>query len=52
MKLTKTLISAIVIGVAVQVSSCSKDKDEAKPSTENEKSGTKVPQGCPGCGMG
>ena len=56
MKLPKTLLTAIVIGIAVQtVTSCSKDKDlpdtkAKKEAKEEEKN--KPPYLCPACGMG
>lgn len=59
MKLSKSLLSAIVIGIAVQttVVSCSKD-EQAKPkkaeqaNKQNESQPTDFPDGCPACGMG
>jgi hypothetical protein len=56
MKLPKTLLSAILIGIAVQTTtSCKKDKDlpdtkAKKEAKEEEKS--KPPFACPACGMG
>lgn len=54
MKLSKSLLGAIVIGVALQAASCKKDKDQAKPDTEKAggKKGTPLPGGCPFCGRG
>lgn len=56
MKLSKSLLSAILIGIAVQttVTSCSKDKDvkdpKAKKEAKDEKNTPTAP--CPACGMG
>jgi ribonuclease I len=49
MKLSKSLLTAIVIGIAVQTTtvSCSKDKPDPK-----KKEVKKEPASCPGCGMG
>jgi hypothetical protein len=56
MKLSKSLLAAIVIGIAVQTtfSSCGKDTDLPKPKKEEvKKEGEKsVPGDCPACGMG
>jgi hypothetical protein len=54
MKLPKTLLAAIVVGIATQVAtSCSKDKTEMPPKklikTENK---GENPDNCPACGMG
>ncbi|SFH32572.1 chryseobasin-related MNIO class RiPP peptide [Pontibacter chinhatensis] len=56
MKLPKTLLSAIVVGIAVQTSACQKD-DLPKPTAENGgKDGKEVIKtpydNCPACGMG
>ena len=55
MKLPKTLLAAIVIGIAVQTTaSCSKDKDVPDPKkkeVKKEGAGT-YPDNCPACGMG
>ncbi len=53
MKLSKSLLSAIVIGIAIQttVVSCGKD-DQPKPK-DKAKQNQPQPQGsCPACGMG
>lgn len=55
MKLPKSLLSAILIGIAVQtVASCSKDKElpdpKAKQEQKEEINGPSAP--CPACGMG
>jgi hypothetical protein len=61
MKISKTLLGAILVGVAVQTtaSSCTKkDKDAIKPKSEvqaNEQAATQNnpdPGSCPACGMG
>jgi len=58
MKLSKSLLSAIVIGIAVQTVACKKEKDptdariklEAKKEGNNNNPG--YPENCPACGMG
>jgi hypothetical protein len=54
MKLSKSLLSAILIGIAVQtLPACKKEKQTPKTSTEN--TGTArhpTPAPCPNCGMG
>ena len=55
MKLSKSLLSAILIGITVQATSCTKDENLPQPDSEketNSKTKTKVPDNCPGCGMG
>jgi hypothetical protein len=57
MKLPKTLLAAIVVGIAAQtiVSSCSKDNTPPpkKPTTQESKSDPANPwDNCPACGMG
>ena len=55
MKLPKSLLAAIVIGIAVQTTtSCSKDKDVPDPKKkEVKKEGAgSYPDNCPACGMG
>jgi hypothetical protein len=56
MKLSKSLLSAIMIGIAVQttVVSCGKDNDtQPQPTAEKEKPQREKPfDGCPACGMG
>ena len=55
MKLSKSLLSAILIGIAVQTSSCTKDKEicEDKEKKEaKEKETKKSIYECPACGMG
>jgi len=56
MKLPKSLLAAIVIGIAVQttISSCSKDKDVPDPKKKEVKKeeASSYPGNCPACGMG
>jgi hypothetical protein len=62
MKISKSLLSAIVIGIAVQATttSCTKDKEpndarakqEAFKSEKNKTTPTTYPENCPACGMG
>lgn len=55
MKLPKTLLSAILIGIAVQsATSCKKDKDlpDSKVKEEKKEDEKKPPYYCPACGMG
>jgi hypothetical protein len=57
MKLPKTLLSAILIGIVVQTaSSCGKDKDvkdtKAKTEEQKEKEKNNPSEPCPACGMG
>lgn len=56
MKLSKSLLAAIVIGIAVQTtfSSCGKDTDLPKPKKEEVKKEEEksIPNDCPACGMG
>jgi type II secretory ATPase GspE/PulE/Tfp pilus assembly ATPase PilB-like protein len=59
MKISKSLLSAIVIGIAVQATtSCTKDKEpnDAKAKQEakklEEKNNPYSPENCPACGMG
>lgn len=52
MKLPKALLGAIVIGIAVQATSCGKDKETLaeKEKKEAKKDDKKEP--CPACGLG
>lgn len=57
MKLSKTLLSAVMIGIAVHAASCKKDTttpDKSKQQEAEKKSTekTSTPDGCPACGMG
>jgi len=54
MKLSKSLLTAILIGIAIQTTtaSCTKDKpvpEKKEVKNEGEKNG---PANCPACGMG
>ncbi|WP_153260007.1 chryseobasin-related MNIO class RiPP peptide [Chitinophaga flava] len=54
MKLPKSLLGAILVGITMQTAtSCKKDKaptvkEEKKEATEKKS----IPSNCPGCGMG
>jgi hypothetical protein len=57
MKLSKSLLSAILLGIAIQaIPSCKKEK--TTPATNKEKTSNEnppppsFPDGCPACGMG
>lgn len=54
MKISKTLLSAVMIGIAVHAaSSCKKDKtDPEKKIPPVVKKKTQEPYNCPACGMG
>ena len=58
MKLSKSLLSAIVIGIAVQTVACKKEKDptDVRIKLEAKKTGNTnnpgYPENCPACGMG
>lgn len=53
MKLSKSLLSAIVIGIAVQTTAVSCKKDHADPKEPKKEEPKKVdPNNCPACGMG
>lgn len=55
MKLPKTLLGAMLVGMAVQTTGCKKDNE---PAPKGEKVSKLVvgspapPANCPGCGMG
>ncbi|MEZ2445363.1 hypothetical protein AB6805_26775 [Chitinophaga sp. RCC_12] len=52
MKLPKSLLGAILIGITVQTtSSCNKDKS-VKPKEKKEEVKKPYENGCPACGMG
>lgn len=52
MKLPKTLLSAILIGIAVQtMTSCEKEKTP-DPKEKQKQEKTQQPDSCPACGMG
>lgn len=59
MKLSNALLSALLLGIAVETSSCNKtDEKTAIPSEQKEKDDTlpnehsNSPYDCPACGMG
>jgi len=58
MKLPKTLLGAIAVGVAVQATtSCGSKKNDPTPKEEQagkttQQGGTKTPINCPACGLG
>lgn len=54
MKLSKSLLSAILIGIAVQttVTSCKKDNQTDPKKKEAKGPKQQMPDGCPACGMG
>lgn len=54
MKLPKSLLGAILIGITVQTTtSCNKDKSvKPKEKKEEVKKPYNMPDGCPACGMG
>ena len=57
MKLSKSLLSAILIGIAVQTTtSCKKDKEitdpKAKQEAQKEQEKNTPPEPCLACGMG
>jgi hypothetical protein len=51
MKLSKSLISAILIGIAIQTTLVSCGKDE-QPKPQEKPKQTQALDGCPACGMG
>ncbi|WP_165903738.1 hypothetical protein [Hymenobacter gummosus] len=52
MKLPKAVLGAVLVGLAVQTTSCIK-KDEVKPNGEKTgQKGGKTIDSCPACGMG
>jgi hypothetical protein len=52
MKLPKAVLGAVLVGLAVQATSCVK-KDDAKPKGEKtSEKGGKTIDSCPACGMG
>ena len=51
MKLSQALLGAILVGVTVQASSCSKDKD-CKPTKKPTSGLGKPVDCCPACGRG
>jgi len=55
MKLSKSLLSAILVGIVMQTAaSCSKDKElsDAQAKKEAREKEKVYPENCPACGMG
>jgi hypothetical protein len=53
MKLPKALLGAIVIGIAMQATSCGKDKESlAEKEKKEAKKNENKPESCPACGLG
>ena len=53
MKLPKALLGAIVIGIAVQATSCGKDKETLADKEKKEaKKDNDQKEPCPACGLG
>lgn len=53
MKLPKTLLSAILIGITVQtLTSCEKEKTPDPKEKQKQEEKRQMPDGCPACGMG
>jgi hypothetical protein len=57
MKLPKSLLGAVLVGLTVQASSCQKGKEPAPKEEQTAKTGSnsetpKSPMNCPACGMG
>ncbi|WP_167855232.1 hypothetical protein [Hymenobacter wooponensis] len=54
MKLSQAVLGAVLVGLTVQTTSCIK-KDDPTPKEEQgkpSKKSPKVPDSCPGCGLG
>ncbi|QJX49049.1 hypothetical protein HMJ29_19920 [Hymenobacter taeanensis] len=54
MKLSQAVLGAVLVGLAVQTTSCIK-KDDPTPKEKQGETSTKspkTPDACPGCGMG
>ncbi|WP_158267511.1 chryseobasin-related MNIO class RiPP peptide [Adhaeribacter arboris] len=56
MKLSKTLLSALLLGITVQTTTSCEKKELPQPNSGKEESskeqGKEAPVNCPGCGMG
>jgi hypothetical protein len=52
MKLPKTLLGAILVGITVQAAGCKKETPAPKGEEKNGKEVVKAPDNCPACGMG
>jgi hypothetical protein len=51
MKLSQAVLGAVLVGLTVQTTSCIK-KGDPTPKEEQGKKNPKVPDNCPGCGLG
>lgn len=56
MKLSNALLGALLLGIAVETTSCNKDDNTKVPPQENKDDSNPVnnpdPYDCPACGMG
>ncbi|MBD2766340.1 hypothetical protein IC235_00360 [Hymenobacter sp. BT664] len=52
MKLPKTLLGAILVGITVQATGCKKETPTPKSEGKSGKETVKTPDNCPACGMG
>lgn len=57
MKLSKSLLTAILVGITLQTTtSCKKDKEladpKAKQEAKKEQEKSTAPESCPACGLG
>lgn len=55
MKLPKALLGAILVGITVQTTGCTKEElhgPKTEQGGEKGKRAVKVPDNCPACGMG
>ena len=55
MELSKALLGALLLGIAVETTSCTKDESKnVKPNTTEQTNSSEniTPANCPACGMG
>lgn len=53
MELSKALLGALLLGIAVETSSCTKDDAQnVTPANGTEQTNPAHPDNCPACGMG
>ncbi len=56
MKLSKALLSAILLGITVQTTTSCEEKELPQPNSEqgenSKESEKEIPANCPACGMG
>jgi hypothetical protein len=55
MKLSKTLLGAILLGITLETTSCLTAEEPPQPESEQgaeNESGGNIPDSCPACGMG